>query len=213
MGGGNPLKKVEGGIRDAGSSISAEFKRNPAVYGGLLGGPMGASAGSAMGGKGDVGESAGANDLSTAALDLLAQTDPLRRSLIGRSEDFLAGNLDVTQSPMYAGLKQSAENQYGTARKNILATTPTGGALTSALTGLEGSRANMMTQGTSDIANQELARAMGLATGTPLTAAFGGLGTAGSIQSQMAMAQAQQNAAEKQAMGQGMGTLAIAAGM
>lgn len=218
MGGGNPLKSVENEFRRGGSRIASEFKRDPAIYGTLLGGPMGGSLGMATGGgqssalgKGSEYDIGSANDLSGMAKALFAETDPLRRGLIGRSEQFLGGGLDVTQSPMYGALKQGAEDQYARARRNILAATPGGGALTSALTDLEKAKAGTMTAGTGELANQELARAMSLATGAPLTASFGGLGTAGSIQAQAAQAEAAQNAAAKGAMGQGAGSMAALA--
>ena len=160
--------------------------------------------------SGQVGESQGANELAGMAKKLFAETDPLRQSLIQRSSDFLSTG-DVTQNPAYGALKQGAEQQFGRARQNILANTPTGGALDAALAGNEYAKASQLTQGMGGLYNQEMARAMQLGAGTPLTAAFGGLGTAGSIQAQMAAAQAQADAAAKSGKGQGAGTIAAAA--
>ena len=158
--------------------------------------------------KGDLLGGAGGNDLAGMSRALFKETDPLRKSLISRSESFLQ-NGDVTQNPAYAALKQGAEQQFGRAKQNILASTPTGGALTSALAGNEYQKAANLTQGMGGLYNQEMSRAMNLAAGTPLTAAFGGMSSAAQLQGQLAQAQASQDAAQKGALGQGAGLLAV----
>lgn len=147
-----------------------------------------------------------ADMLAKIAGDLYSKTDPLRTSLIGRGNDFLSGNLDVTQSPMFGSLKSAVETQFAKAKGNTIASTPSGGALTSALTNLEGTRANTMAQGIGDLAQGEMDRAYGLATGM-LPQTTGGLGAAAGIQAQMIGQQQAQNAAAKQGTGAGLGML------
>ena len=151
-------------------------------------------------------ENEAANQLAGISRALFEQTDPVRKQLIGRSNDFLGGNLDVTASPMYASLKNSVDSQFQRAKGNTISSTPAGGALTDALMNLEGSRANTMAQGTGGIAEQELNRAFGLGTGL-LPQTTTGLGTAAGIQSQQLMAQQQQSASAKQGAGAGLGML------
>ena len=212
MGGGNPLKRVGNEVGRWGRQIDPTSSES--LFGdtsNFFGNFNPASPDlDQMTGKGEPGGNASADDLSQISKALFEETDPLRQTLIGQSENFLAGNMDVTGTPMYGALKSSAEDQYGRARKNILASTPTGGGLTSALTQADLAKAGMLTRGTGDIAGRELDRATALATGTPLSASLSGLGTAGSIQAQMAAAEAQQNAATKQALGSGLAFWALA---
>lgn len=140
------------------------------------------------------------------AKQLFDQTSPIRQGLIDRSSAFLNGGLDA--SPQFSALKANIEPQYNIARDNIIGDTPSGGALTSALTNLEAARAHDLTQGASDVYNSELARAMNLATGGT-GESLSALGNAGSIQAQLAAAEAarkaQQNSAALGAIGTGVG--------
>ena len=210
MGGGNPLKRVGNEVNRWGRQIdptSSEslFGDTSNFFGNFN--PASPDFAQMTGkGGGDYNSPAG-NELAGVARQLFAETDPLRKGLISQSEDFLKGNRDVYGTPAYGALKQGAESQYGRARQNILQNTPGGGALTSALAGNEYAKAGTLTQGAGALYGDELNRATSLATGAPLTGALGGLGTAGSIQAQLAQAQATQNAASKQALGQGAGAL------
>lgn len=138
------------------------------------------------------------------ARELFQQTDPLRRALIGRSQDFVGGGFDVTQTPSYALLKNQVESQYGNARDNIVANTPGGGPLIAALTQNEGSRADALTLGTAGLYEDELNRALGLATGAT-GPAVGGLGQAASVQAMLAQSAAQRQAGLMGALGTGVG--------
>jgi hypothetical protein len=149
---------------------------------------------------------ASADMLAKIAGDLYTKTDPLRTQLIGRSNNFLSGNLDVTQSPMFGSLKDAVDSQFAKARGNTIGNTPSGGALTAALTGLEGDRASTMTQGIGDLAQGEMDRSFGLATGM-LPQTTGGLSAAAGIQAQMLGQQQAQSAAAKQGTGAGLGML------
>lgn len=152
---------------------------------------------------GDTNQSADA--LSALSQQLFQETDPLRTSLIGRSADFLNGG-DVTNSPQFGSLKNAVDSQFTRARDNTIARTAPGGALTDALTGLEGTRASTMAQGIGGLQENELSRALGLATGSAPTA-LGGLGNAANAQAQAIAAQQAQQGAMKQGAGQGLGTL------
>lgn len=151
-------------------------------------------------------DTSNADALARIATDLYTKTDPLRTALIGRSNDFLSGNLDVTKSPMFGSLKDAVDTQFQRAKSNTIGTTPAGGALTSALSDLEGSRASTMTQGIGDLAKGELDRSFGLATGL-LPQTTGGLGTAAGIQANAFAQQQAQSAASKQGAGAGLGML------
>jgi hypothetical protein len=78
--------------------------------------------------------------------------------------------------------------------------------LASALSNVELGRAGALTGGTADIYNQERAQALSLATGAPLQQSTAGLGQAGSIQAQIAQANAARDSAAKSGAGQGVGT-------
>jgi len=117
------------------------------------------------------------------AEELFSQTDPLRRGMIGRSTNFIRDPNDVFNLPGYAAVKDTTESQYGRARDSIIANTPEGGALTSALVDLERNRASDLVRGTAQLNDAELARAMTLATGTT-GQSLAGLGSAGAIQAQ-----------------------------
>lgn len=147
------------------------------------------------------------SELERIARELFGQTDPLRRGLIGRSEQFLEGGLDPTASPLFAPLKQATEQQFDLARERTLSSLPQGGALQSALGDIETGRAQTLTQGIGDISQGELSRALTLATGAP-PQAIAGLSGAGGIQAQIAQANATQNAAVKEGLGRGVGAIA-----
>jgi hypothetical protein len=111
---------------------------------------------------------------------------------------------DVTATPTYAAFRDQANRQFAGARDNAIARLAPGGALAESLVGLEGNRASALTQGAANIYEQELARAMTLATGQTGTA-LGGLGQAALAQGQMAQAQSAQNAGKASALGTAAG--------
>ena len=90
------------------------------------------------------------------AEELFSQTDPLRRGVIDRSESFVSNPNDVFNLPGYAAVKDTTESQYGRARDSVIANTPEGGALTSALGDLERNRASDLVQGTARLNDSEL---------------------------------------------------------
>src|SRR5678809_678617 len=66
-------------------------------------------------------DTSNADALARIATDLYTKTDPLRTALIGRSNDFLSGNLDVTKSPMFGSLKDAVDTQF---QRCLLYTSP-----------------------------------------------------------------------------------------
>ena len=140
---------------------------------------------------------------------LFDESSPIRQQLNTQALGFLSGDRDVTGTAAFASLKDMIESQFGRARDRVIGSTPTGGALISALTNLEGDRASSLVQGTAALTEQELMRAFGLGTGLVPTA-VGGLGQAGSAQA-FAAAQAQQaGAGKKGSTGSALGSVAAA---
>ena len=129
------------------------------------------------------------------AQQLFDESSPIRRELGADSLAFLQGDRDVTQGAGFAGLKDIIESQFGRARESVIGSTPTGGGLTSALTDLEGNRASSLVRGTAALNESELNRALTLGTGL-VPSAIGGLGSAGFVQGQSALA-AQQAGSQK----------------
>lgn len=161
------------------------------------------------GGRDSKRASRSADTLSKIALDLYNQSSPVRQGLLDRSNAFLAGNLDVTASPLFGSVKDAIQSQFARAKENVLANTASGGALTSALSDLESNKASSMASAMGGLASDELSRAYGLATGGAQMSQSG-LASAGGIQSQLAANQAQVQAAGKQAAGEGIGRGAAA---
>ena len=126
---------------------------------------------------------------------LFSESTPIRQSLNKSALGFLRGDRDVTGTPAFAGLKDMIESQFGRARESVIGSTPTGGGLTSALTGVERGRAGALVQGTAALSENELNRAMMLGTGLVPTS-VGGLGQAGQTQA-FAAAEAQRQSAQK----------------
>ena len=151
---------------------------------------MGKSSGS------DRAAQAAAEAQSKNAQQLIDETSPLRRGLIGDASDFLSGNRDVTGLPEFAALKGANEDQFNVARDNIIANTSAGGGLTAALAELEGNRAANQVDFTGALAGDEVNRALQLASfGT--AAGTQGLASAGDLQGIRAGIESQDNAATK----------------
>lgn len=146
-----------------------------------------------------------AEALAEISRALFEQTSPLRGGLIDRSNAFLAGDLDVTKSPMYAAMKTAVDSQFNRAKDNTIARTAAGGGLVDALSGLESDRAQTMTANIGQLAQGELDRSFGLATGI-LPTSTSGLGNAAAIQGNQLSEQAamQQQTAQSAGMGLGM---------
>ena len=137
---------------------------------------------------------------------LVSQTDPLRQQLVDQSTDFVGGDFDVTGTPQFAAGKNTQEAQFARARENVIAGTPEGGGLTSALTNLEAARAGGLTDLSGQLAENEQNRALQLSTGG---AALGsqGLASAGSTQAQLAAAESSANAGKAAGLGSAGGAI------
>jgi hypothetical protein len=141
---------------------------------------------------------------SRLAQQLVGETTPLRRGLIGQAEDFLGGGFDVTGLPQFGAGKQMIEDQFARAQDAVIAGTPEGGGLTSALVDLNTNRAGGLAQLTGGLAQDEINRALQLATfGTAQGSQ--GMTQASVIAAQRANAEAQQNAAKASGLGQAAG--------
>lgn len=112
---------------------------------------------------------------------------------------------DVATLPQFASLKDAIDRQFNIAKNNVIATTSPGGAMTAALGNLEGTRAATKVSGIASLADQEMARAFALGTGTTPTA-LGGLGSAASALGNIGMAQAAQQAQAMSGLGYGIGS-------
>jgi hypothetical protein len=149
---------------------------------------------------------------SKAAQYMFNASQPVIDSLSSRYAQFLQGNGDLTQSPVYNAqydsLKNNAESDYGRARQNIMSSVQPGGALTSALASLDRQKAGQMVSGKSqlmsDLYNQEMSRAFAFGTGQA-PVALGALGQSAQIASSMAAAQGQQQSQSAQGLGYAAG--------
>lgn len=157
-----------------------------------------------MGKSGDSSSGNAASIQADIAQRLLQQTDPLRAALINRSTQFVGGGMDVSASPVFRALKGQTEAQFANARNNIIGGTPAGGQLVSALTDLEGTRARALGEGAGAVADSEMSRAFGLATGQT-GQAVSGLGQAASLQAMLAQSEADREAGMLGALGAGAG--------
>jgi hypothetical protein len=138
---------------------------------------------------------------------LFNESAPIRTELFGRSTDFLQGGSDPRETPTWEALKLATDSGFNQAKDNTIARFAPGGGLISAMTGLEGQRANTLSQGAANIYESELARAMALGTGMAQTG-IAGLGSAGQTQASLAQANAAQSGAGKGALGSGLGMAA-----
>lgn len=173
------------------------------------------------GGKG------GGSSSSTSPYDRvmaqIAQTEyeraaPLRDAYMGQYQQILDGNYDPKTSPMYSSLFNSLRSAAGQgeaqARDQILSSTARGGGQTAALSDLYRTsaqdRANTSFNAQSSILGDLLNQMYGTAAGSP-AAAIQGLGAAGNLATNSAMAQNQSNMLASQqgsALGGSLGTLA-----
>lgn len=112
----------------------------------------------------------------------------------------------VRGSPTYLAYKDSADRNFGRAKDNVIARLPAGGALTDSLVNLEGQRAEDLTQAAGNIYENELARAISLATGTT-GQSLTSFGQAGNTQAMLAQANAETSAGKSGALGSGLGTM------
>lgn len=142
--------------------------------------------------------------LQQAAMGLIQQTDPLRTSLISRSEEFLGGG-DVTSTPEFMAMKQMTGQQSDMAKDRILETMPSGGVLLDKLADVDIDRARTLSMAGGSIYGDEMNRAVSLATGAPLSASMGGLGALTQLEAAREQAEAQRDAGTKSGIGGALG--------
>ena len=159
--------------------------------------------------------------LAAMSGEMYKASGPLRDSLYPQMQNVLQGGYDVTQNPQYRPAYTLArgplESQYNVARENVMGSTPRGGGLTKALTGIEQSRAQQVGSLPSQIGGGILSDLTNKAYGTAFSVpgqAMQGLGSAastfGSRQSAQMQAHAQANAGKSGmfgSLGQGLGML------
>lgn len=169
--------------------------------------------------------------LASMASDLWGQTTPIRNSFTSDYfMPFLQGNYNPATMPGFAPLydigRTGIEDQYNVAKQNIEASTPRGGSMTNALSGLEYNRAKsagtLGSQISSNLISDLWNKAYNTGWVTAPSQAMGGMGGAASteqsslnnylgaqMQAQQMMAQqtAAQNASNNQGKASGMGVL------
>lgn len=143
-------------------------------------------------------------NLSRLSQILFKESTPLRREFLDRGMNAVSGNLDVTNLPGYAALKDATDIQFKRARDNIIASSGAGGGLSDLLANAEMAKASGMAQGTAGLYSDELARAFAQATGTAPTA-LSGMSNSANALSQIQSAQMGQNAAAAQGLGMAAG--------
>lgn len=131
---------------------------------------------------------------------------PVRQNLVGQANQFLQTG-DVTGLPQFAGVKSIAEEQFGRARDAVIAGTPEGGGLTSALAQLESDRANSLAQLVGQLGGQTIDRAQNLVLGQT-GQVTGSAATASALAQQAAQIEAQQNAQKATNLGRVVGAVA-----
>jgi hypothetical protein len=175
-----------------------------------------------MGGSSKGGSSSGSTKISPLEQSLAnisnqmySQTQPLRSNLLDRYQRVLSGGYDYKTDPVYSALfgtaKQGIESQYNVGRQNIMGSTPTGGALTKALSNLEIARAGDMGTVPANLQNQIASSLFNQATGTAWnspTQSASMLGQANNTYGMRLMQQQANSANAKGGLGQGIGSLA-----
>lgn len=133
-------------------------------------------------------------------MELWNTTAGMRGGVTRELTNFTKGDYDLAESPMFAPGKAAVEESYKSARDNVLANMPAGGAMQSALVDLEGQRARGMTDVYGKIQQDMFDKAYGAGYGTPQASISGANASAGNLSAAL---QAQQNSASQNAAGVG----------
>lgn len=163
------------------------------------------------------GNQSGGSPQSTAAADTLArlsqqlwdQTGIIRQPVFSQLADFMKGGWDPTTSPMWDPLKANVENQFATAKGNIMSNVPAGGALLESLADTETSKANTL----SGLAGNMIQDMYNKAYGTAMNSsgqALSGYGQAGQLYNQAYSGGAQNQLANIAGLG---GLMSLGSGM
>jgi hypothetical protein len=133
-------------------------------------------------------------------MELWNTTAGMRGNVTNMLEDYTSGNYDLSKNPMYAPQKSAVESAYSSARDNILANMPSGGAMQTQLGELEAKRAQGLTDMYGKIGQDLLDKAYGAGYGTPQTSISGATAASGNLAGATA---AQQASASQNAQGVG----------
>ena len=106
--------------------------------------------------------------------DYWNQSAGARNSVLNQLANFMGGNYNLSELPMYGPGKSAIESQYQNAFDNILANLPAGGQIGNAMADLERNRAADYGQLVGNIQSDLLNKAYGVANQSPITT-FGGL--------------------------------------
>lgn len=155
----------------------------------------------------------GANEQALLKLykDLIKQTDPLRKKLIGKSKSFLNNGMDfdVAGTPQFMAARDLANFQAQGARDSILENMPGGGVLLDKLADVDIDKARGLTQVGAGIYqneyNNRLNQAMTLATGGPFQAGAQGMGQLAQMDVAREQTAAAQQAGQKGGAGAALG--------
>lgn len=166
-----------------------------------------------FGGSSSGGSSAGnasADEMARIARELWNQSKGVRDPLISQMANFMTNGWDPTQSSMWDPLKAGVEQQYSTARNNILSNVPAGGPLLENLADMETSKANTLSGLAGNMIQDMYNKAYGISTNSPQQSISGMLG-AGQLYNQAYMGNASNQIANQGGLssllnlGQGLG--------
>lgn len=166
-----------------------------------------------FGGSSSGGSSAGnasADEMARIARELWNQSKGVRDPLISQMANFMTNGWDPTQSSMWDPLKAGVEQQYSTARNNILSNVPAGGPLLENLADMETSKANTLSGLAGNMISDMYNKAYGISTNSPQQSISGMLG-AGQLYNQAYMGNASNQIANQGGLssllnlGQGLG--------
>jgi len=132
------------------------------------------------------------------ALQQYKKSQAARDATNQRLTDFITGGGDYTKSPMWAPAKAATEDAYGTAKMNIMANLPSGGALQESLANADMARAQQLSSVGADIFKDDWDKVYGMVYGQPQSA----LSYSGPTGANEAMANATQKAGKAQGLGQ-----------
>jgi hypothetical protein len=108
-----------------------------------------------------------ADEAARQSREIYNQTAGLRGATLADWNKILAGEFPTSSNLMFSGLRAPIEQQYNTAKQNILANTPRGGGLTKALADVDIARAGGLSDTLSNIWQNQLNQATGQAWGSP----------------------------------------------
>lgn len=159
---------------------------------------------------GSSGGNASADEMARIARELWNQSKGVRDPLISQMANFMTNGWDPTQSSMWDPLKSVVENQYSTAKGNIMSNVPAGGPLLESLADNENAKANTLSGMAGNMIQDMYNKAYGISTNSPQQSISGMLG-AGQLYNQAYMGNASNQIANQGGLssllnlGQGLG--------